>query len=503
MLLQLPKARQPSQYGSIRRNCSMNTCVTDVIQFFCGIIIASQTNILVTGIQLAVGCTTFKWAPGTATEVAQASKLLSQSPDPADGNALLGKASEQANQLAPTHQDDDVLLLLLSSHVPSPPASGKMVTGPSDAAAISSSAVASPSHAVVSSSNGVASPSHAVSSPSNAVTGPSIAVDKGKGKEPVHSKRKTLPTGPSHPSGAPHHATHLNPVFTKAYVEAEEDDACQCQRAREQCDAAECAKHEVILYVWTDNGQDPDIYKLQQGFTYLHFFLLADLLAKVRLLLMLDSSRGLSGPLSFKQYNTDRGLWTTFDVVHMVNIDGNNSRILLKHSSITNCNDLNVHLHQLQTGSGPNILTKLINERNPQPLGSISPLVLHLCLMHVISLSSIEDKDEAGEDMKVVKMEALSDDMEVPIILSDSVTPTSKHKRHSYNSVQDFTFNSDSDHSCPSSPAVNQCLQSNIDKHGDTRSDAIDVDDVQVWPVDFHACDIEAGFQKCQQAVHA
>ena len=58
--------------------------------------------------------------------------------------------------------------------------------------------------------------------------GPSRIVDKGKGKDPVENpcssqlKRKAAAVPLA---DQPHHTMHLNPIFTRAYAEAEEADA--------------------------------------------------------------------------------------------------------------------------------------------------------------------------------------------------------------------------------------------------------------------------------------
>ena len=248
-----------------------------------------------------MGCSAFKWAPGTATEVAHTSKSLSQSLDPANANltAPFCQASEQVrehtfkfdnpwrcyqvNQPTSTHSDNTTTLCnvigckcthihakcgqqccykhchalggceanghtqdkklqvddTLKLHQPLPPPMEDMnveLTIPWSSFHVPSSPTAvfpasGPSNAVAGPSK-----SHAITWPSDTVTGFSNTVNKGKGNAPVLPGRKMLPTSMSHPSDTPHYAIHLNPMFTKVYVKAEEADAHQCQQARDVYD---------------------------------------------------------------------------------------------------------------------------------------------------------------------------------------------------------------------------------------------------------------------------
>lgn len=85
--------------------------------------------------------------------------------------------------------------------------------------------------------------------------GPSRILDKGKGKDPAENPR---PSQLKRKASAvpladqPRHTIHLDPIFTRAYAEAEEADARHRQRTKEQRDAIERAKNQVTLYVWNE-----------------------------------------------------------------------------------------------------------------------------------------------------------------------------------------------------------------------------------------------------------
>ncbi|KAG2365955.1 hypothetical protein BDR07DRAFT_1480679 [Suillus spraguei] len=144
----------------------------------------------------------------------------------------------------------------------------------------------------------------------------------------------------------PHYAIHLKPIFTEAYAEEEANDLCQHKLEKEQHKAAECTKHQVTLYVWT-----------AQGFKFLNFFLIAEILCKLGLL----THEG-DASLTLRRYNHKRRLWTSFDVGHMVKLHDNNSTIFLKDSLVTHCVDLERHLQQSHLSPVPNLFTNLTDE---------------------------------------------------------------------------------------------------------------------------------------------
>ncbi|KAG2034598.1 hypothetical protein BDR03DRAFT_825460, partial [Suillus americanus] len=133
----------------------------------------------------------------------------------------------------------------------------------------------------------------------------------------------------------------LKPIFTEAYAEEEANDLHQCNLEKEQREAAEHAKYQVTLYVWTADGVEPDVHELQQGFKFPNFFLTAEILCKLGLL----THEG-DVSLTLWLYNHERRLWTSFDVGHMVKLHDNNLTIFLKDSLVTHCVDLERHLQQ-------------------------------------------------------------------------------------------------------------------------------------------------------------
>ncbi|KIK32869.1 hypothetical protein CY34DRAFT_100630, partial [Suillus luteus UH-Slu-Lm8-n1] len=184
---------------------------------------------------------------------------------------------------------------------------------------------------------------------------------KGKGKSRAIPPPVAGPSKPQRIAGNaedPRYAIHLKPIFTEAYAEEEANDLRQRRLEKEQHEAAERAKHQVTLYVWTANGVEPDVHKLQQGFKFPNFFLTAAILQKLGLL----TDKG-DAPLTLWRYNHERGLWTSFDVGHMIKLHNNNSTVFLKDLHVTHCVDLERHLQQSRSSPVPNLFTNLADER--------------------------------------------------------------------------------------------------------------------------------------------
>jgi hypothetical protein len=83
---------------------------------------------------------------------------------------------------------------------------------------------------------------------------PPTVILKGKGKShaippPVAGLSK--PRRIASNAEDPRYAIHLKPIFTEAYAEEEANDLHQRRLEKEQHEAAERAKHQVTLYVWT------------------------------------------------------------------------------------------------------------------------------------------------------------------------------------------------------------------------------------------------------------
>lgn len=305
---------------------------------------------------------------------------------------------------------------------------------------------------------------------------------------------------------------------------------------------------------------------------------------------MPDSNGHLVAPSSFKRYNPDRGLWTSFDAGHMVNVTGTNATILLKRGSVVDCVDLDTHLNQIRTGPHSNLFTNLAAERKAvkaslhsrnqsqeqhhsnrsiiqsQPLQerrrnhsiarvrsskdtpALDPNFGTGPSEHQVrghspwSFGSDEDtptptvKRDPHRASSVISLSSTEPQQprRAPSVISLSSTDSIVEHGHSYipgpshqprphhralsiislSSIEDEDT-SDTKHareehhqasnlpSRSSSPIIEHRSQSAIDDRGKTSLNAIDLETIRVWPYDFHACDIEAGFQKCREAVHS
>ncbi|KAH7926698.1 hypothetical protein BV22DRAFT_1127940 [Leucogyrophana mollusca] len=192
---------------------------------------------------------------------------------------------------------------------------------------------------------------------------PPRRVDKGKGRAidlppvPSTSHPHPPPAAPRKgraPGSAPRYATQMPPAFTAQNAREEEIEEEQRQRDREQIQAAQRAKNNVLTYAWTEDGLVPMIYEFQDGFKLPRFFFTIDVLRKL----------GLDPTRPVQRYNRLLDIWTHFDVGHMVTLmPRDNGILLVKQAHVSECKDFDQHLSKLERPGSPNIIQGLPNER--------------------------------------------------------------------------------------------------------------------------------------------
>jgi hypothetical protein len=233
--------------------------------------------------------------------------------------------------------------------------------------------------------------------------------------------------------------------------------------------------------------------------------------------------------LTLRRYNHKRGLWTSFDVSHMIKLHDNNSTIFLKDLLVTHCVDLERHLQQSHSSPVPNLFTNLADEcRAVKAVQKSHTGRTPFRNDDVLELSSTDEADEPP--VPVVSHSELYKPMSCsPSVVQWSPSPPegdfqwplspvhpnssmSLHPNSSMSAVQDTKSSESSAFSAPSSLSSDEDDRPTVCAHKCPRprslspgtfSDPIDVDEQRIWPVDFYACDIEAGFQKCTSATRA
>jgi hypothetical protein len=223
---------------------------------------------------------------------------------------------------------------------------------------------------------------------------------------------------------------------------------------------ATCAQHyHDITNTLIQDGAEPTIYEFQQGFMFPNFFFSCDILQK------LDILPDTSAPLRVQRYNRLLQTWTMFDMGHMVTLQPRDGGILLvKDARVKDCIGFDDHLHKL-TQPDNNLLSK------PKCMRNLS------CPSSVLSLTDSDD--------------------------DDTHPACTVKRRHSIMSLTDDSEDDDDDSSYlpfALGPVIKDECPGSVLAHGGSKSDAIEVEKVSIWPADFYVVDIADGFNACKRA---
>lgn len=238
--------------------------------------------------------------------------------------------------------------------------------------------------------------------------------------------------------------------------------------------------HNTIVMSLTliQDGMEPTIYEFQQGFKFLNFFFSHNVLQKLDML-----SDATPAPLRVQRYNHLLETWTMFDLGHMVTLQPRDGGILLvKLARVKDCIGFHDHLHKLTRI----LLPAATNLSHPPSSVLLLPLAATTNLSRPSSVLSLTDSD-------------------------DDNRPACPIKRH-HSSILSLTDDDDDDDdnswrssSLPSAlgPIIAKESSGSVLSHGRSKSSAIEVEKVSVWPADFYVVDIADGFNACKRAAES
>lgn len=210
----------------------------------------------------------------------------------------------------------------------------------------------------------------------------------------------------------------------------------------------------------------------------------------------------------------------------MIKLHNNNSTVFLKDLHVTHCVDLERHLQQSRSSPVPNLFTNLADERRAVKAAqkshtSRTPFrnddVLELSSadeppVPVTSHSELYKPMSCSPSVVQWSPSPPEGDFQWPLSPAHPSSSTSLHPNSSTSAVQDMKSSESSAFSAPSSLSSDEDDRPTVralkrphprSLSPGTFSDPIDVDEQRIWPVDFYACDVEAGFQKCTSATRA
>ncbi|KAG2037614.1 hypothetical protein BDR03DRAFT_1010659 [Suillus americanus] len=346
------------------------------------------------------------------------------------------------------------------------------------------------------------------------------------------------------PSKAPGrcYATQMPALFTQQNAIEESIQEEEQQRDHERLQAVQCAKNNIIIYAWIKDGTEPIIYEFQEGFMFPNFFFSHDVLCKLEIL-----SEDTAQVPPMQRYNCVLDTWTCFDVGHMVTLhDRDGGALLVKNACVKDCIDLGHHIQKLTHPSSPNIVKALPAERkymravshaksSRPPSPSIDPSMHD----HVGPVPTIHDSQQnrGGSVLLLTDSEGtgtatqlncgssilslIDSEEETPATAhplkrcaspSDSLSPRPLLRLRRYPSAKwSFQFSASSKTSSQSrsssplsiqftGPIIKEESSGNLLSYGTLKADAIEVEEVAIWPVDFYVINIANGFNLCKKA---
>ncbi|KAG1753578.1 uncharacterized protein EDB91DRAFT_1242561 [Suillus paluster] len=111
------------------------------------------------------------------------------------------------------------------------------------------------------------------------------------------------------------HPSQLPPVFTQRYAEQELILQQQKTQDAEQHDLARCAANTIHAYGWSKDGNEAEMFEVQNGFTYPQLWMTASILSALGL------TAGEDGSSMLQYYNSARSRWINIVQGHVITLD--------------------------------------------------------------------------------------------------------------------------------------------------------------------------------------
>ncbi|KAG2125807.1 hypothetical protein DEU56DRAFT_983117 [Suillus clintonianus] len=388
---------------------------------------------------------------------------------------------------------------------------------------------------------------------------PVVGLSNGKGK--TKGKNRAIP--PRKPTSEsntqPKHSLQLPPLFT-AQLEQEHDlDEKQRQRDAVRIKSSQRAKYSVTVHAFVQNGEPPSSFVFQTGFQWPYFYLTYEVLCE----LDLPASNLDDGyqPSKLRLFDPSARAWRGIHQDHMITLQSHEESLILRASDVTDCAGLDLLLRSRADPIVPNIREHLHADRASVRTSNrahepsfVEPQQAELALPARLRLpppSPVLPTSSSELEVEIL-LERASSDEPTPSTSNTKLSqspvhpPASPHRRLvRYESVEivhpvfsplasqaaskpdtwtwdispsplHLSQSPSSWHPSPSPPARSPSPRrlepppssltppptrgSAWTSHGSTPSDAIDLDDVKVWPADFHVVNVVEGFRRCEIA---
>ncbi|KAI9464726.1 hypothetical protein HD554DRAFT_2175061 [Boletus coccyginus] len=228
--------------------------------------------------------------------------------------------------------------------------------------------------------------------------------------------------------------------------------------------------HTVTVYTWTTENSWPVLCQFQQD-TFPYFTFTDLVLCRLHL-----------SDAEVQYYSHVHGGWVGINIDHSIKLSDSDGTILfVKAAHIEHCPALKQHLQKCF----PHLdFLANLNNLHHSPCGYRPPPLKHR------SPIGRDDSDYPFQHA----IHVFSDEEQVPL------APDLGDEEHNIAGMSSYSSWEGLD---PARTLIDDTTTGNLLMHGDSQENAIDVEEVRLWPADFYVCGIAEGFKRCTVAAAA
>jgi hypothetical protein len=269
--------------------------------------------------------------------------------------------------------------------------------------------------------------------------------------------------------------SHMPAIFTEQWQREQELQEEKRKQDAHRALVTERAAHSAIIYAWSEDGKSPEVHEFQSGFTWPYFSLTAHILSTVNL---------MSSDSRVQLYRNTLGTWVTITIDHVIQLS-EGMRIFLKSSHVNDPVHFEKHVRADSLTTTPNLRYNLPEERR-----------------------ELRRRQKCREGEAVESIELSSDDEAVELQgktkkrLRSRSPPMQRsvRKRALPPSLFQPTPSTTPSASTSATPILDltedQAVTPKSLSNEDTESDC---PAPRTWPAHYHAVDIVAMFEDCQE----
>lgn len=158
----------------------------------------------------------------------------------------------------------------------------------------------------------------------------------------------------------PRYASHMPAIFTEQVRREQELAEAKRRTDADRITFESKAKRSVIVYSWAEDGEPPNVFQFQGGFTWPYFIINDEVLSTLEL----STSHSANRPSSphIQLYQQPLGTWVGIHWDYVVQLSEGAS-VFLKARKVRSCIDLDKHIQRIAESSAPHLRYNLPGER--------------------------------------------------------------------------------------------------------------------------------------------